>query len=216
MKNESRISSRREEIGNTIVHGIGIALSIAGLVFLVVKASFSHNTIKMLSFIIFGITLLLLYSASTLKHFYNINGKSDKVKHVLMLLDKSAIYLLIAGTYTPLALGPLRGITGWTFFGTVWGIALIGIILNIFFLGRYPILFTSVYLAMGWICVVAWKQLLLNTPHGTLVLLLAGGIVYSLGVIFHALQRMRYNHLIWHFFVLGGSIIHYFAILLFL
>jgi hemolysin III len=216
MKNKTKTLSKKEEIGNSITHGVGVALSIAGLVLLVVKASFSHSVVKIVSFSIFSVTLILLYSASTLYHALYINVKSEKAKYIFRLLDHSAIYLLIAGTYTPFTLIVLRGTIGWTIFGCVWGIAIAGIILNFFFVGRYPVLFTSIYLAMGWIIVFAWKPLVSNAPRGALILLAAGGIVYSLGVVFYALERMRYSHFVWHFFVLSGSILHYLAVLLYL
>jgi hemolysin III len=216
MRHYQKPLSKGEEIGNSITHGVGVALSIAGLVLLVLKASLSHNTTKIISFAVFGITLILLYSASTLYHAFYINVKSDRAKYTFRLLDHSAIYLLIAGTYTPFTLVSLGGTIGWIILGCVWGIALIGIILNIFLLGRYPVLFTAIYLAMGWIIIAAWKPLVQNMPYGALVLLAAGGIVYSLGVVFYALEKMRYGHFIWHFFVLGGSILHFLAVLLYL
>ncbi|MGB9695083.1 MAG: PAQR family membrane homeostasis protein TrhA [Caldisericaceae bacterium] len=208
--------SKGEEIGNSITHGVGVALSIAGLVLLVVKASFSHSAVKVASFAIFGVTLILLYSASTLYHAFYINVKSERAKYIFRLFDHSAIYLLIAGTYTPFSLVAIGGRIGWTIFGCVWGIALVGIILNIFFLGRYPVLFTIIYLAMGWLIVTAWKPLVQNMPRGALILLIAGGLVYSFGVVFYALEKMKYSHFVWHFFVLGGSILHFLAVLLYL
>ncbi len=216
MKAKEKVPTKNEEIANSISHGIGIGLSIAGLVLLTIKASFSHNAMKIVSFTIFGATLILLYTASTLYHSFYINVESPKAKYIFKLLDHSAIYLLIAGTYTPFVLGPLRGPWGWSLFGVVWSLAIIGIILNVFFVGRYPVLFTSVYLAMGWIIVVSGKTFILKTPKNALILLFAGGLAYSLGVIFYAFQKLRYNHLIWHFFVLAGSVLQYFAVLLYL
>ncbi len=216
MKAKEKVPTKNEEIANSISHGIGIGLSIAGLVLLTIKASFSHNAMKIVSFTIFGATLILLYTASTLYHSFYINVDSPKAKYIFKLLDHSAIYLLIAGTYTPFVLGPLRGPWGWSLFGVVWSLAIIGIILNVFFVGRYPVLFTSVYLAMGWIIVVSGKTFILKTPKNALILLFAGGLAYSLGVIFYAFQKLRYNHLIWHFFVLAGSVLQYFAVLLYL
>lgn len=216
MKAKEKVPTKNEEIANSISHGIGIGLSIAGLVLLTIKASFSHNAMKIVSFTIFGATLILLYTASTLYHSFYINVESPKAKYIFKLLDHSAIYLLIAGTYTPFVLGPLRGPWGWSLFGVVWSLAIIGIILNVFFVGRYPVLFTSVYLAMGWIIVVSGKTFILKTPKSALILLFAGGLAYSLGVIFYAFQKLRYNHLIWHFFVLAGSVLQYFAVLLYL
>lgn len=207
---------KKEEIGNSITHGVGIALSITGLVLLIIKGAKSHDLVRLLAFIVFGITLTLLYTASTLYHSLYINVKSEKVKRILRLLDHSAIYLLIAGTYTPFALISIGGTLGRDIFILIWTLAIIGIILKIFYVGRFPVLFTATYILMGYIVVFAWKQLVSNTPKGAIILLIAGGLTYTLGVFFYAFQRYRYNHFVWHFFVLGGSILHYLAVLLFL
>jgi len=207
---------RKEEVGNSITHGVGIALSIAGLVLLIVKGARSHNPTKLLSFIVFGITLTLLYTASTLYHSLYINVKSEKLKRILRLLDHSAIYLLIAGTYTPFALISIGGTLGRNIFILVWVLAIIGIVLKVFFVGKYPVLFTATYLIMGYLILFAWKTLVRNLPKGALILLVVGGLTYTMGVFFYAFQRYRYNHFVWHFFVLGGSIFHYLAVLLYL
>jgi hemolysin III len=207
---------RKEEVGNSITHGVGIALSIAGLVLLIIKGSRSHNPTKLLSFIVFGITLTLLYTASTLYHSLYINVKSEKLKRVLRLLDHSAIYLLIAGTYTPFALISIGGTLGRNIFILVWVLAIVGIVLKVFFVGKYPVLFTATYLIMGYLILFAWKTLVRNLPKGALILLVLGGLTYTIGVFFYAFQRYRYNHFVWHFFVLGGSILHYLAVLLYL
>jgi len=207
---------KKEEVGNSITHGVGIALSIAGLVLLIIKGARSHNPTKLLSFIVFGITLTLLYTASTLYHSLYINVKSEKLKRILRLLDHSAIYLLIAGTYTPFALISIGGTLGRNIFILVWVLAIVGIVLKVFFVGKYSVLFTTTYLIMGYLILFAWKTLVRNLPKGALILLVLGGLTYTIGVFFYAFQRYRYNHFIWHFFVLGGSILHYLAVLLYL
>jgi len=207
---------RKEEVLNSITHGVGIALSIAGLVLLIIKGVRSHNPNKLLSFIVFGITLTLLYTASTLYHSLYINVKSEKLKRILRLLDHSAIYLLIAGTYTPFALISIGGTLGRNIFILVWVLAIIGIVLKVFFVGKYPVLFTATYLIMGYLIIFASKTLVRNLPKGALILLVLGGLTYTIGVFFYAFQRYRYNHFVWHFFVLGGSILHYLAVLLYL
>jgi hemolysin III len=207
---------RKEEVLNSITHGVGIALSIAGLVLLVIKGVRSHNPTKLLSFIVFGITLTLLYTASTLYHSLYINVKSEKLKRILRLLDHSAIYLLIAGTYTPFALISIGGTLGRNIFILVWVLAIIGIVLKVFFVGKYPVLFTATYLIMGYLILFAWKTVVRNLPKSALILLVLGGLTYTIGVFFYAFQRYRYNHFVWHFFVLGGSILHYLAVLLYL
>ena len=216
MKIKEKPLYRKEEVLNSITHGVGIALSIAGLVLLIVKGVRSHNPTKLLSFIVFGITLTLLYTASTLYHSLYINVKSEKLKRILRLLDHSAIYLLIAGTYTPFALISIGGTLGRNIFILVWVLAIIGIILKVFFVGKYSVLFTATYLIMGYLILFAWKTLVRNLPKGALILLVLGGLTYTIGVFFYAFQRYRYNHFVWHFFVLGGSILHYLAVLLYL
>ncbi len=207
---------RKEEIGNSITHGVGTALSIAGLVLLIIKGVKSNNQVALFSYLVFGITLVLLYSASTLYHSFYINVKSEKVKYFLRLLDHSAIYLLIAGTYTPFSLLGIKGELGFRIFIAVWLIAIIFMILKIFFVGRFPVLSTLSYLIMGYLVVFSFKTLVMNISKGCLILLIAGGLVYTFGIIFYALQNYRYNHFVWHFFVIGGSILHYLAVLLFL
>ncbi|BAL80628.1 PAQR family membrane homeostasis protein TrhA [Caldisericum exile] len=216
MRIKEKTLYKKEEIGNSITHGVGIALSIAGLVLLIIKGVRSNNLTKFFAFLIFGITLTLLYTASTLYHALYINVKSVKLKRLLRLLDHCAIYLLIAGTYTPFSLIAIGGTLGRNIFILIWMLAIIGIIFKIFFVGRYPVLFTSTYLLMGYLVLFAWKILVSNISKGALILLIAGGLTYTLGVIFYAFQSYRYNHFVWHFFVLGGSILHFSAVLLYL
>lgn len=216
MKFKEKPLYRKEEIGNSITHGVGTALSIAGLVLLIIKGVKSNNPVALFSYLVFGITLILLYSSSTFYHSFYINVKSKKAKYFLRLLDHSAIYLLIAGTYTPFSLLGIKGALGFRIFIAIWLIAIIFIILKIFFVGRFPVLFTLSYLIMGYLVVFSFKALVMNISKGCLILLIAGGLVYTLGVVFYARQSYRYNHFVWHFFVIGGSVLHYLAVLLFL
>lgn len=199
----------KEELANSITHGLGLVLSVAGLAVLIVFAALRGNAWHVVSCSVFGATLVLLYSASMVYHIV----RSPRAKRLWKILDHSSIYLLIAGTYTPFTLVNLRGGWGWTLFGLVWGLALLGILFKVFFVDRYVIASTAVYLAMGWIAVIAVKPLLASVADGGLVLLLAGGLAYSLGVVFFAWGRLPFNHAVWHLFVLAGSICHYFAVL---
>jgi hemolysin III len=158
---------------------------------------------------VFGATMALLYLTSTLYHAM----APSRAKRVFQILDHSAIYLLIAGTYTPFTLGVLRGAWGWTLFGVIWGLAAIGIFLKSVRGIRYPRLSTAVYLAMGWLVVVALKPLLINVPATGMFWLVAGGVAYTAGVIFYAANRMRYAHFVWHLFVLAGTTCHFVAVL---
>lgn len=197
-----------EEIFNGITHGIGAVLSIAGLVVLVVLAVLYGTPWHVVSFSIFGASLIILYTASTLYHSIQV----PQVRPILRIIDHSSIFLLIAGTYTPFLLTALRGPLGWTLFGVVWGIALIGIVLKIFFIGKLEVISTLAYVGMGWLCVVAINELLATMPSYGVAWLIAGGIVYTVGVLFYAIKKIPYNHAIWHLFVLGGSICHFFAV----
>lgn len=199
----------KEEIWNGITHGIGTGLAIAGLTTLVVLAAIYGDSWRVVSFSIYGSTLVLLYLASTLYHSIQI----PKVKRVMRVFDHAAIYLLIAGTYTPFLLVNMRGRLGWTLFGVVWGFALLGIAFRTIFVGRFEISTTIGYVLMGWLIVVAFREMMVTIPPGGIALIIAGGITYTIGVIFYACKKIPYNHAIWHLFVLGGSICHYFAML---
>jgi hemolysin III len=213
MKIIPKIPTRKEEIGNFITHTIGTGLAVAGLVMLIIKAVRVGGALRILSFMIFGITLVLLYIASSLYHGLPIILKSARLQKVLRIFDHSAIFLLIAGTYTPFLLVVLKDKLGFSMFFIVWAIALAGIVLKSIFINKYPVLFTAIYIAMGWLIVFAIRPLMAALPRGGIVLLFLGGLTYTLGVIFYAWQKLQYNHFIWHFFVLFGSIFHYFAIL---
>lgn len=199
----------REELANSITHGIGFVLSVAGLIVLVVSASMHGDPYMVVSFSIYGASLVALYLASTFYHSFH----SPRLKHNLRILDHCAIYLLIAGTYTPFTLLNLRGPVGWSLFGTIWGLAALGIILKFWHIGRYPILTPLIYVAMGWVGAIAVKPSIEAIPPMGMSLLVAGGITYTVGVIFYALEKLPYNHAIWHMFVLSASAMHFFAIL---
>ena len=205
-----RQQSLGEEIANSITHGIGAALSIAALVLLVVFASKYGDAWRVVSFSIYGSTLFFLYLASTLYHSF----AKTRVNKFFKILDHSSIYLLIAGTYTPIALVSMRGPWGWTIFGLIWAMAIGGIISKIFLIGKFKKLSVVLYLAMGWLIIIAIKPMLQMVPEGLIVWLVIGGLCYTLGIIFYAFKKVPYFHFIWHLFVLGGSITHFFGMLL--
>jgi len=199
-----------EEIANSVTHGVGALLAVAGLTVLVAFAAIRGTAWHVVGCSIYGSTLVLLYTASTLYH----SIPSARAKRTLRILDHSAIFLLIAGTYTPFTLVSLRGAWGWSLFGVVWGLALLGILLQT---GRrrHPVVAVALYVAMGWAVVVAIRPLLHAIPSGGLVLLVGGGLAYTAGIVFYASPRIPYAHSVWHGFVLLGSALHFFAILLF-
>ncbi|MGM0921520.1 MAG: PAQR family membrane homeostasis protein TrhA [Bacillota bacterium] len=201
--------SIKEEIANAITHGIGVLLSIPALVYLIIFASKYGDAWHIVSFSIFGATMILLYLFSTLLHAI----PHRKAKDVFEILDHSAIYLLIAGTYTPFLLVPLRGTLGFTLLGIVWGLAIAGIVLKIFFVKKFVILSTLAYILMGWLIIIAIKPLYeFLSPEG-FALLLTGGLLYTIGAIFYVWRKIPYHHAIWHGFVLAGSAAMFFCIL---
>jgi hemolysin III len=206
-----RIWSKGEEIANAVSHGVGLVLAIAGLTGLVAVAARRGDPWAIVSSAVFGTTLVLLYTASTLYHAIPHPG----AKRILRILDHSAIYLLIAGTYTPFTLGPLRGPWGWALFGVVWTGAVAGVVFKSVALGRAPILSVGLYVLMGWSVVFAFGPLVRVLAPGGVVLLVAGGVAYTAGLVFFAWERLRYGHFVWHLFVLAGSVCHYFAVLLY-
>ncbi len=201
--------SFREELANSISHGVGTGLAIIGLVVLLVTAIRYGNIRHVISAAIYGCSLILLYLASTLYHLFS----SPNVKRFFKQLDHSLIYVLIAGTYTPLTLVTLRGSWGWTLFGLVWGMALCGLVLELVKKERIQWLSLMLYLGMGWLLVIALRPLLLSLAPDGLILLLAGGLLYTLGVVFYVWKSLSYHHAIWHLFVIAGSTAHFFAIL---
>ncbi|MFO7909050.1 MAG: hemolysin III family protein [Halomonas sp.] len=199
-----------EERLNSISHAIGAVLSLAGLLTLVISASLAThiNPWKIVSLSLYGTTLVVLYITSSLYH-----GLPHRLwKQRFQLLDHCAIYLLIAGTYTPFLLVNMRGPTGWLLFALVWSLALMGIFCVWRWPNRLALLRVTVYLVMGWMIVLAWEDMAASLSSTGVVLLAAGGIVYTLGVIFYAVRTIPYNHAIWHLFVMGGSVCHYLAV----
>ncbi|MEW6052538.1 MAG: hemolysin III family protein [Nitrospirota bacterium] len=200
---------RGEEIAHSVTHGIGTVLAVAGLIILIVFTPSSGSARQILSYSIFGAALILLYAASTLYH----GLTHPSAKKVLRVIDHSSIYLLIAGTYTPFTLVNLKGAWGWSLFGVVWGLALLGIILQFTPLRRHSLIRLVLYLTMGWTALVAIKPLAASLPMNALALIVAGGIAYTVGILFYLWRRLPYHHAIWHLFVLSGSIMHYLAVL---
>jgi hemolysin III len=207
-----RSYSRGEEIANWVTHGIGLAASAVGLTLLIVYSSLRGNAWHVVSFTVFGLTLLMLYTVSTIYH----ARRDHRAKLLLRKLDHAAIFLLIAGTYTPFLLTHLRGPWGWSLFGVIWGLCGAGAVFQLFFGARYRLASTLAYLFVGWLIVVAVQPMVTHVPHGGLWLLLVGGLCYTFGVVFYLWHRLRYHHAVWHGFVLGGSTCHYLAVLLFL
>ena len=206
----NRPQSLGEEIASSITHGLGLAGSIVVLPFLIMAASRDGDAWRVTSAVIFGVSLILLYAASTFYHAL----RPSRAKSVFRVIDHSAIYVLIAGTYTPFLLGPLRGAWGWSLLAVIWALAIAGIVMKATLGFRWARASTIVYLAMGWIGVIALKPLIENvTPEG-LLWLLAGGLAYTGGVVFFVFdQRLRYAHAIWHLFVATGSVCHVVAVL---
>ena len=199
----------REEIASSITHGIGIVLAIAGLAVLVAFAARHGDAWHVVSCSIFGAALILCFTTSTLYH----SVQAERIKQTLRALDHSAIFLLIAGTYTPFMLVNLRGPWGWSLFAVIWTLTFAGIALRLLLKGRLHGLIVSIYIAMGWVVVVAFEPMLERVGTGGLALLAAGGLVYTAGVIFYKWRRLPYNHAIWHGFVLAGAALHFFAVL---
>ncbi len=195
---------------NSITHGAGVLLAIAGLVLLVVFASIrTADAWKIVSFSIYGFSLILMFTASTLYHSF----RNKRIKEYLNVLDHSSIFILIAGTYTPFTLVSMRGPWGWAIFGVIWGLAIAGVVFKLFFYThRMRFVSSLIYLFMGWIILIAIRPLIQSVPLGGLLWLLAGGLAYSMGVIFYLKKQNRFNHVIWHFFVLAGAISHFFSI----
>ena len=198
-----------EEIANSITHGIGIVLAIAALGILTAFAGAYGDVRHVVSVSIYGTTLVLLYTASTLYH----SIQNPHAKGILQVLDHSAIYLLIAGTYTPFTLVSLRGPWGWWLFGVIWGFAVLGVVFQLSLLRRWRAVSLCLYIGMGWVVVVAIKPLIVSVATGGIVFLVLGGLAYTAGILFYCWEKLKYHHAIWHLFVLTGSILHFFAVL---
>jgi hemolysin III len=200
--------STGEEIANSITHGIGAFLSIVALIILIIVAGRYGDIWHLVNFSIYGSTLILLYLSSTLYHSFT----NPKVKNLFARFDHISIFLLIAGTYTPILLTSLRGLWGWTLFGIIWSVALVGVIIRSIYLHRFRKLMVAIYMIMGWMFVLAGNQIYQKLPSISLTFLVLGGVAYSVGVVFYMWRKLPYSHGIWHLFVLAGSILHFFAI----
>ena len=209
METSIKYYSLCEEIANSITHGIGIVLAIAALVILTAFAGIYGNVWHIVSVSIYGTTLILLYTASTLYH----SIQQPRVKRILRVLDHSAIYLLIAGTYTPFTLVSLRGPLGWWLFGMVWGFALVGTVFQSSLMKRWRAVSLVLYIGMGWAILMAIKPLMVSVAAGGIVFLILGGLAYTTGIIFYVWKKLKFHHAVWHLFVLTGSILHFFAVL---
>ncbi|HEX7338829.1 MAG TPA: hemolysin III family protein [Rhodanobacteraceae bacterium] len=200
-----------DEIASSVIHGLGIALSIAGLAILVAFAALVGNALTVVACAVFGTSLVMLYTASTLYHSVTV----PVARHWLRKADHAAIYLLIAGTYTPFALVALAGPTGWSLFGAVWGLALVGMALEVGAFARWRKWSVALYVAIGWIGMMLFGPLHAYLHTGGTALLLAGGLAYTAGVPFYLWHRLPYHHALWHVFVLAGSVLHFLAVVLY-
>lgn len=203
--------SKQEEMANSITHGIGALLSISALVILIVYSSLYGNAWHVVSFSIFGGTMFILYMSSTLLHSF----PEGRAKDVFEILDHSSIYFFIAGTYTPFLLVVIKGTMGWTLFGIVWGLAVAGTVFKCFFVKKYLVTSTALYVVMGWLIAFAWKPLVNNLSSEGMIYLVIGGALYTLGAIFYVWRGFKYHHAVWHLFVIGGSVAHFFCVLVY-
>ena len=204
-----RRQTNTEEWFNTISHGIAALASTLGFVLLVMLGNSSELSFTLFSAIVFGVSLVLLYTFSTIYH----GARNEKTKKVFQILDHCGIYLLIAGTYTPVLLVSIGGTTGWVIFGVQWTIAFIGLVIKIFYTGKFDLISTLMYAVMGWMIVIRWQDLVDAIPSAALTLLLAGGISYTVGIVFYLIDtRIKFSHFIWHLFVMAGSLMHFIMI----
>lgn len=203
------LRARREEFVNALTHGFGLLASLGGGGVVITLAALFGDLWQLIGAIVFSTSLLLLYGASTIYHAV----RDELMKARLKVLDHCAIFILIAGTYTPFTLVGLRGNWGWTLFGVVWSLAVAGVVFKLFCTGRLKILSTLMYIGMGWLALVAIQPMLRELPKVALVWLVAGGLTYTIGTIFYHNKRIPYSHAIWHLFVLGGSTCHFIAVL---
>jgi hemolysin III len=206
---EENFYTKGEEIANAITHGIGAVLAVAALVLLIVFSVIYGTVWHVVSFSIFGATLVILYLESTLYH--SITNK--RAKRLFRKFDHMSIFLLIAGTYTPFCLTILRGTVGWIIFGIVWGSTIVGIVMKAFFTGKKDHLSTALYVVMGWLIVLAIKTMYYSMNFSGFVMLVLGGVLYTVGALFYSWDKLRFNHGIWHLFVIGGSVCHFFSVM---
>jgi hemolysin III len=205
----THVFSKEEEISNSITHGIGALLSLAALVILIVFASLYGNAWHIVSFTLFGATMVLLYTSSTLVHAL----PHGRAKDIFEIMDHSSIYFFIAGTYTPFLFIAVNNWVGWTLFGIVWSLAIGGTIFKAFFVKKFLFTSTMLYVVMGWLIVFAWNDLVANLQTDALFLLVIGGLSYTIGAIFYIWKLFKHHHAVWHLFVLCGTICHFFAVL---
>lgn len=203
--------SVKEEIANSVTHGIGVLFSIAALIILIIYSSLHGSIWHIISFTIFGVTMVLLYTSSTLLH----SLPKGKAKNIFEILDHSSIYFFIAGTYTPFLFVVIRGWEGWTLFGIVWGLAISGSIFKAFFVKKFLFTSTLLYILMGWLIVFRWGTIVENLHPNGVLLLIIGGVLYTGGAVFYVWRGFKYHHAVWHIFVLGGTVTHFFAVLLY-
>lgn len=202
------INSILEEKINAITHGIGTVFAVIALIVLIARAYIDGGMWQMVAAVVYGVSLVLLYLASTLYHSFS----RRRAKEILKFFDHAAIYILIAGNYTPFTLIPLHGTLGWVMFGLIWGLALVGIIFKIYFVKRFRFFSTLCYLLMGWLAVVMVKPLLAVLPAAAIYWLVAGGVLYTVGTVFYLDKKIPYNHAVWHLFVIGGSVSHFITV----
>lgn len=202
----AHVYSKTEELANSVSHGVGVIFGIIALIVMLQIADSENN--QLLSIVVYGCSIILLFLTSTLYH----SANRPETKAILKTLDHSAIYVLIAGTYTPYMLISLENDGGWYYMIAIWSIAFVGISFKLLLGHRFPKISLASYLAMGWFVIIAGKEMLNNVPYGGLVLLAAGGGSYTLGAVFYAWKKLHFNHAIWHLFVLGGAVLHFFSI----
>jgi hemolysin III len=206
---EENFYTKGEEIANAVTHGIGTALAIAALVLLIVFAAIKGTAWHVVSFTIFGSTLVILYLESTLYH--SLTNK--KAKRLFRKFDHMSIYVLIAGTYTPFCLTVLRGPLGWTIFGVIWACTVAGIVLKAFMVGKKDRLSTALYIVMGWLIILTIRRLYLSMTFSGVLFLVIGGVLYTVGAFIYSKDKIMFNHGIWHLFVIGGSVCHFFSVM---
>jgi hemolysin III len=205
---ESHTYTKREEIANAITHGIGVLFSVAAIFLLIIASVKEGTTAHVISFSIYGASMLILYLSSTLLHCF----QEGKVKDLFEIMDHAAIYVFIAGSYTPILLVVVKGTLGTTLLSIVWSIAVFGVIFKVFFTKRFMFLSTIIYLVMGWLIVIAFKPVFTTILYEGLVMLVIGGLLYTIGTIFFIWRLFPFHHAVWHLFVLGGSVFHFFTI----
>ncbi|RRN71637.1 hemolysin III family protein [Peribacillus simplex] len=208
----THVYTKKEEVVNAITHGVGALLSIAALVFLIIFSVQKGSPWDVVISVIYGASMLLLYVSSTLVHSF----PEGKTKDIFEIFDHSAIYIFIAGTYTPIMVLVIQGSLGWTLLGIIWGVAIIGVVFKAFYVKKFLFLSTLLYIAMGWMIVIVWGPLTAAMPSEGIQLLIAGGLLYTFGAIFYVWRGFPFHHAVWHVFVLGGSATHFFAVLFYI